>query len=68
MSGLSVRSALLAASVAAHDAEAEPRQRSEHGDDNRVEPQRPGEVQEQEVEPDVLGVLHDKDDEHADTG
>src|SRR5829696_3184006 len=60
-----VVAAFLAAPVAAHYAEAEPHQCAEERDHDRVEPQWPREVEEEEVEAHVLGVLDDEYLEHG---
>jgi hypothetical protein len=58
---------VLAASTSAHDAHPEPHQGSEDGRHDRVQPQRPGEAEEQEVEPHVFRVLQDEEQQHHGT-
>src|SRR5215218_1061789 len=64
----SVLAALLAASMTTHHAQPEPHQRPEQRSNDGVQPQRPGEAHEQEVELDVLGVLENEDEQHPDAG
>ena len=56
----SVFAALFPASVATHDTKSEPQQGPEDCGDDGIEPQRPGEVPDQEVKSDLLGVLDDE--------
>ena len=61
----SVFAALFPPSVATHDTKSEPQQGPEDGDDDGIEPQRPGEVPDQEVKSDLLGVLDDEYQEQS---
>jgi hypothetical protein len=49
--------AFLAAPVTAHHAQSQPHDRPEQRRGHREEPKRPGELPEEEVEPDAFGVL-----------
>ncbi len=51
--------------MAPHDPEPNPQERSEHGNEEGVEPQWPREVPEQEVKPDLLCVLKDEDEQQS---
>ena len=51
--------------MATHDPEPNPQERSEHGHEEGVEPQGPGEVPDQEVKPDLLCVLKDEDEQQT---
>jgi hypothetical protein len=59
--------ALFSASVPAHDTKPKPNHGSDDGNDEGVDPQRPREVPDQEVESDPLRVLDDENDEQPDS-
>jgi hypothetical protein len=59
--------ALPSASVSAHDTKSKPHHGSDDGNDEGVDPQRPREVPDQEVESDPLRVLDDENDEQPDS-
>jgi hypothetical protein len=54
--------------MATHHAQSDPDQCAERRRDEGVEPQRPREVPNQEVEADPLGVLDDEDEQQPTTG
>jgi hypothetical protein len=58
----------LATPVASQHAQPEPHKGAEQRHHDRVKPQRPGEVEEQEVKPDLLGVLDHEDGQHRKAG
>jgi hypothetical protein len=59
--------ALPSASVSAHDTKSKPHHGSDDCNDEGVDPQRPREVPDQEVESDPLRVLDDENDEQPDS-
>jgi hypothetical protein len=53
--------------VPAHDTKSQPHHGTDDGNDEGVDPQRPREVPDQEVESDSLGVLDDENGEQPDS-
>lgn len=66
----SIFTSFLASLVTTHHPNPQPPQCPEHRDEDGVQPERPGETELQEVEIDILPVLHDEDDRRcaADNG
>ena len=59
--------AISSASVSAHDTKSQPNHGTDDGNDKGVDPQRPREVPDQEVESDPFCVLDDENDEEPDS-
>ena len=53
--------------MSAHDTKSQPNHGTDDGNDKGVDPQRPGEVPDQEVESDPFRVLDDENDEEPDS-